>query len=1000
MKLGNIRIGYRLGLGFAAILVLTGILGFIAQRDVTAIWRLTEEMYRHPFTVAKAVRDIRTDIIAMHRSMKDVALAENGDEIRTAKTKVDERERQVFKSFDIVFDRFLGDMSEVRDAYDTFVNWKPIRDEVIQLRLSGKKEQAAAITKGKGADYIANLDQKILTMMAFANQKAESYYTDAQIIKDETIRNTILILSAIVLLSLLVAFMITRSITKPLGSMVETSKKFVRGDYSVRNKGLTTDEAGTLARAINELADSIESRIGVQKGITEVSKSMIGRVSLQEFGKRLLKRLMNSTEANMSVFYILDKTKAKYTHLTAIGANEELLKPFSAENPEGEFGKAVTTKEISYIRNIPEETIFKFITTAGEVIPKEIITIPITVNNTVAALISLVSVHPFKAESIDIIKHSMSAINTSYSELLANEQTRVLAESLSRSNEQLEAQTEELQSQTEELQSQTEELLQQTEELEESNRELDRQKKFVEEANRLKSEFLSNMSHELRTPLNSILSLSKVLALQTADRLTEEEADYLKIVERNGRHLLELINDILDLSKIEAGQMEVQPIGFSLAELIENTVETIKPLADGKGITIDTKLPEKLPQVTTDEFLVHRILQNIIGNAVKFTEKGGVSVTIKFNKDQVFIVVKDTGIGIQAENLPHLFDEFRQVDGSPSRRFEGTGLGLAIAKRSAILLGGDILVESTVGKGSTFTIILPTQISGKHTDQDRAFSLPAVKASGESLAREPIRLLLVEDQEPIALQLTAFLKQAGYKVAVAGDGREAIDYCQTTIPDGMILDLMMPGMDGFQVLEILRNQKATAHLPVLILTAKDLTNTDRKRLRAYKIRHMVQKGDIDQAAFLKKIEAMFRANEKLSDRSVKRNRQGIESDRPSILIVDDNQDNLIALKALLKSDYTILEAVNGEEGLRMIEKHHPDLVLMDIMLPKMDGVTVLKKVREDKTLADIPMVALTGKAMKGDREQLLSAGFDDYISKPVRIEALSAKIKSLLTQTL
>jgi len=999
MKFRNMKISHRLLLGFGLIIFITGIFELFAVSNINKMWQSTENMYLHPLTVStvsKAVRDIRTNIVAMHRSMKDVALALDVAQVDQAKAKVDDYERQVYKSFDIVFDRFLGDMQDVQNAYDAFVNWKPIRDEVIQLQLAGNRAAAAAITKGKGADHVAFMNKKIQTMIDFANEKGDEFYTGAEVIKNRAVGRSLIFFVSIVVLTIILAFLIARSIVQPLSSMVEVFKRQMSGETSARNRHISSDETGVLAQSFNDLADSIEHQLFIKESIGAASEVFIKSTTLEELANNLVRKLTELTGSQLGALYFLNQDENIFEPLASIGCQADRLTGFDAGALEGEFGRALSTKQIAHITNIPKDTIYLFKTVSGSIMPKEIITIPVIAKQNVVVILSLASLTGYSKRSLELLQLSLQNLNAGFSNILAEEEVRQIARELQDKNSKLESFAKELKNNAEELK--------------EQNIELDQQRRQVEDANRLKGEFLSNMSHELRTPLNSILSLSNVLLQRTGDRLSKEENGYLQIVERNGKQLLMLINDILDLSKIDAGQMEIRPSSVAVSRMVAEIAESIKPIAVDKGLDFKVSLEKDLPHITTDEFLVRRILQNLIGNAAKFTEQGQVLITAESGQEQVLIAVRDTGVGIPAASMDSIFDEFKQVDGTISRRFEGTGLGLAIAKRSALLLGGDILAESEENKGSVFTLILPISIQGA-MNEGMNLAQVVTPMDGTVISRPDanagsISLLIVEDQEPVIIQLSELLEQNGFTCKVARSGTEAIDYCGKSIPDGIILDLMMPEVDGFKVLETIRSKPDTKKVPVLILTAKDLSNSDLKRLSSNNIQQLVRKGAINMDELLEKVRLMLGFEIKSSQKQEvelkdinKKNRvkrKVADADNLTILIVEDNPDNMTSLKAALPPDYIIIEATDGQAGLEMIQGDKPDIVLMDIMLPKLDGVQVLKKVRADKALSEIPVIAITAWAMKGDKEKLLKAGFDEYLAKPFVPGELIEKINTFL----
>jgi len=848
-----------------------------------------------------------------------------------------------------------------------------------------------------------------------AKQDLEEIYTPIRRI----VNNFIILLLITAVIIYFASRILANSLTKPLISMVKVSRKIQSGDFSARNKIYNDDEISYLADSYNKMTDSIESKIRIEQGRTSISNIVISLQSLKDFNQNIIYKLMEITDSNMGAFYLLNEEESKFEYLTSVGIDATLVKFFDTQCREGEFGKAISSKKISHLKNIPSDTVFKFKTIIGNVIPKEIVTIPIVVENQVVAIISLASLSVYEPETLEILNSSFSAINMAFSNLLANEETRRL-------NEEIKEKNVDLQNQKEELQSQTEELQVQSDELQEQNIELDMQKKEVEEANRLKSEFLSNMSHELRTPLNSIMALSRTLIMQAKDKISSEENKYLEIIERNGKNLLTLINDILDLSKIEAGKLEIALQTFSINSIIQNIKENLSSIAKEKEIKIYLVLADNLPKIESDAEKVYQILQNVIDNAVKFTQKGSVTISTDVDEKQMVIKVVDTGIGVSQEELPYVFEEFRQADGSTSRQFEGTGLGLAIVHKLINRLGGKIEVQSELGKGSIFTIYLPLKWSGdieseKVTTLSKSWELnqkeKAVKETSldenKNIEKEKIkenpRILIVEDNEEAVVQIKIILEHEGYLVDVANSGQAALDYIEHTIPDGIILDLMMPEIDGFEVLENIRSTSRTADIPVLILTAKDLTAEDFKKLSANNIQQLLYKGAVDKDELIFKIKLMLKNGLKDEQKSESKEQKEIAREKKkidisqtkilakkeglsTILVAEDNPDNMLTTRAVLKDKYNILEAIDGEAVLKKAQSALPDLILMDIALPKMDGLTVVKLLKENKATKNIPVIAVTARAMKGDREKTIRAGCDDYISKPIDPEIVLGKI--------
>ena len=475
------------------------------------------------------------------------------------------------------------------------------------------------------------------------------------------------------------------------------------------------------------------------------------------------------------------------------------------------------------------------------------------------AVVSLASIGQYKQPAIDFIEKTISTMSARIEGILAYRTIKEFSEKLEHQNRELDAQKNEMEEQSVELIHQ--------------NIELEMQKKELNEASQLKTNFLSNMSHELRTPLNSVIALSGILNRRLKNEIPEEEYSYLEVIERNGKNLLALINDILDISRIEAGREELEISTFNVNQLINEVVEMLAPQAHEKNVKCINGAKDTTVYINSDRDKCRHILENLAGNAVKFTETGQVELAVGQNGENIEIRVKDTGIGIDANYLPFVFDEFRQADGSTSRKFGGTGLGLAIAKKYANLLGGIVSVTSVVGEGSEFILTLPINYSPDHQVAENAFeivreeSMPVKKAvmqaelpdlSGKPLADPTAKtLLMVEDSEPAVIQIRDLLEESGYNIKVARDAKEAFAMMAEKIPDAMVLDLMMPGIDGFELLHTLREAESTAHVPVLILTAKHITRDELKDLTKNNIHQLIQKGDVNRDELKKAIASML-----------------------------------------------------------------------------------------------------------------------------------------------
>jgi signal transduction histidine kinase/CheY-like chemotaxis protein len=974
MNLNNLKIGTQLKLGFTTLLLFVIVLSTIAYIQTNQIHRQTEYLYNHPLKVRQAIGSLTADILSMRLGARHLLQAKNNQEQQAAIELMEVSAADATQQFNVLDDQYLGPRSDIDAARAAFVRWKSARSGgVINLALSGKIEQAQQNLLDTGS---VGLDREqmlaaIKKIDDFAKAKSTALYVGSNQLKDSLNRQLILLVAAILIFSLLINYILLHNIRTPLKDLTAAAQRFQEGDLDARSDYESHNEFGQLSARFNALADTVQANNVLSEQAARLAGVMLSEDDATLFFQTTLATLAELTGSQSAAVYLLSHDKKTYDHFASIGLGDSARPSFAADSFEGEIGAALASRTTQHLARIPEDTRFLFHATGGTFIPREIITIPIE-NNDVVAVISMATVGTYGKPALRLIDTIHATLNSRIEGVLAYRTISEFAEQMEGQNRELEAQKVELTSQSTELAAQ--------------NSELEMQKKQLGEASRLKTNFLSNMSHELRTPLNSVIALSGVLSRRLATQIPAEEFSYLEVIERNGKLLLLLINDILDIARIEAGREEVEITDFNANTLIADVVGMISPQAGQKGIELLHTGSETTLAVTSDAGKCRHILQNLIGNAVKFTETGNVTVTARQDDKNIEIAVADTGIGIDADHLPHIFDEFRQGDGSTSRRFGGTGLGLAIAQKYANLLGGTISVSSIPGSGSVFTLFLPLRYAAESRVS------PALTASGYGQALKPAprrsdpaapvkTILLVEDSEPAIIQLKDMLEEGGYRILVARDGGEAVEIIADTVPDAMILDLMMPGIDGFTVLKIIREAERTAHIPVLILTARHITKDELAFLKRNNIHQLIQKGDVNRVELQHAVAAMA-FPENAAPARPQRERQVIEG-KPLLLVVEDNPDNMITVKALLGNDFAVTGAIDGTEGVALAKKMRPHLILMDIALPGMDGIEAFKIIRNDPHLQHIPVIALTASAMVSDRETVLAHGFDAYIAKPI-----------------
>jgi CheY-like chemotaxis protein/signal transduction histidine kinase len=647
---------------------------------------------------------------------------------------------------------------------------------------------------------------------------------------------------------------------------------------------------------------------------------------------------------------------------------------------------------------------------------------------------------------------------------------------------------------------------QQNEDLDRFAAELSRAKKVeeqrareIEAAARLKSEFLANFSHEIRTPLNAITGYCDLLMRDEGARLTPHGRRDLSVIKSNAKTLLALINDILDLSKIEAGRADVVKELVELDAMADECMASVRELLKGREVTLHAAIGVKA--VFSDQLKLRQIMLNLLSNAAKFTEAGEILITAAADGSALVLTVEDTGAGIPEDQLPFIFDKFRQVDGSSRRKVGGTGLGLAIVKEVTQVLGGTITATSTLGRGSKFTVILPGAFDNvapvravEHLDHDAVVSPTGEKftvlvidddpmvqhllrgqleaenfrvlsatdgVEGLTLAREarpaviildihlprldgwsvlgelksdaalsaipvimmsveearargfsfgaceylvkpvePDRLvqvvrralvpaggdvLVVDDDEHTREMVSRVLRRVGYATVEARDGEEALLRARVLTPGLVILDLLMPGVDGFEVLRTMRSEGM--RMPVVVLTGKQLV-ADEERILREGLARVVQKGGMALDLVVREAKQLLVA------------RRVLENGRlPRVLYVEDSPQNRDIVRRYLGGDYEVLEAEDGEQGIERALQELPDLILMDLSLPRLDGWEATRRLKAHGAVKHIPVIALTAHASREDQLRATEAGCIDYITKPIDRETLLSSVKRHLVRT-
>ncbi|WP_451640669.1 HAMP domain-containing protein [Streptomyces wuyuanensis] len=855
------------------------------------------------------------------------------------------------------------------------------------------------------------------------------------------------------------------NLTRQVRAIAEVTSAVAEGDLT---RSITVDASGEVSELkdnINAMVESLRATTRanheqdwLKTNLARISGLMQGHRDLAVVAELVMDELTPLVSAQYGAFYLAEETPD--------GAELRLVGSYGrpAGTPgedrfglgESLVGQAARSRRTIAADNVPGDYVIS--SGLGRTTPGSLIVLPVVVDEQVLGVIELASFTPFTPVHRDFLGQLMEMIGVNVNTIVANARTDELLGESQRLATELQSRSEELQVQQEELQRSNAELEEKAAlladrnsaiegknlEIEQARQELEDRAQQLALASRYKSEFLANMSHELRTPLNSLLILAQLLAQNPTRNLTPKQVEYAGIIHSAGSDLLQLINDILDLSKVEAGKMDINPERVALRPLLDYVEATFRPVTTQKSLDFTiTTAPGVPADLVTDDSRLRQVLRNLISNAVKFTERGSVELRIEPASEAelpdsvhrggavVAFRVEDTGIGIAEQQLEVIFGAFQQADGTTSRKYGGTGLGLSISREIAHLLGGAVTAESTLGQGSTFTLYLPVaraDFQGQTDDPARppAQTEEAVEAVegerpagafGAGRARQTRRLLVIEERPRGLLSLvaeSAVGELAGADLpdrdtfeVVASVGPEEAAAALATDPfHCVVLELDMADGQALRFLDAMDGDAALRTVPVLAHNNRRLDAADERALQS-----RVHERPLELLSSLDELReriALYLSAEQPGDVVPLVRVEESHQQPPSaagglqgrtVLVVDDDARNLYALSGILElHGIRVLHAENGRQGIDKLAEHpEVDLILMDVMMPEMDGYAATSKIRQMPEHATLPIITVTAKAMPGDREKSLAAGASDYVTKPVNADDLVACLRRWLS---
>jgi two-component system chemotaxis sensor kinase CheA len=911
----RLNIRSKMILGYLFVILCLGWAVFGVSGRITELQNEIDLITNRDLQVHSLANQIENHVLNLQSGQRGYILTGNGDYLDLYSSEMTEWQANYNKLHEMMSDSPAQQKN--LDAIKTNItDWiQKAAEPAILLKKENKNQEIQdffQIDPGKSF-----MDQMKSQFASFrSTEMQQSTQRSATLIsKNEGIKTDLLIYFLLIsAITIIMSFLISGTISKPIKQTIRAIKDITtsNGQKVARIEIKSKDEVNDLADSMNELLDVHEQFLWYQTRVSELALISYGVNDVNQLAQIYITKLATLLDASYGVFYLRtsegkQQKLVKFASYAAYGS-DKAISSFSLG--EGLVGQSAVENKVVYLDSIPDDYM-KITSGLGQASPTSIVIAPISFEDRVQAVIELASLKTYTSMQRLLIETATSNFGVVLNNVAGRmEVERLLRQSQSHT-EELQAQTEELQAQSEELMAQSEELQVQQEQLRVSNEQLEAQNEAashkaseVEKAKRdleklamdlqrsssYKSEFLANMSHELRTPLNSVIILSQMLHENKGGKLSPEEKEYARVILSSGQDLLSLIDDILDLSKVEAGKIEILVDELNVSELPKLMSYNFGQLAEKKGVQFDVVIDSEIPILLyTDGRRLQQILKNLLSNAFKFTEQG--SVTLKIHKAEATIMnrhfeshpessvlaisVTDTGVGIPEDMQSLIFEAFQQVDGTTNRRYGGTGLGLSICREFTKLLGGVITLESEENKGSTFTLYVPSMKEGQKREMSKdqvkvtssnvdivqssevvseTFPIPKKPADPEYVLFKGKKVLLVDDDIRNVFALTIALENEGIIVKVANNGKEGIELLQEEVEmDLVLMDIMMPVMDGFEAMQTIRSIPEYKDLPIIALTAKAMKNDREKCLESGASDYITKPLQIDQLFSLMRV---------------------------------------------------------------------------------------------------------------------------------------------------